>query len=88
MFEDSSLSQSPVLSSNTGSQETYQDRPALLKKCKNITKSKVQAKRNINHGSSAKANITKEQKKEIQKEKNRIAAQLSRDRQKLYVESL
>ena len=32
--------------------------------------------------------LSKDHKKEIQKEKNRVAAQLSRDRQKKYVEDL
>lgn len=32
--------------------------------------------------------LSKDQKKEIQKEKNRVAAQLSRDRQKKYIEDL
>lgn len=39
---------------------------------------------NSNH----KTKTTREQRKNIQKEKNRVAAQVSRDKQKLYLETL
>lgn len=70
--------------------ETNQQRTDRIRKNKNIRKEKVIQKRNqiIQQEMADNLELTREQRKHLQKEKNRAAAQQSRDRQRKYLEDL
>lgn len=70
--------------------ETSKQRSERMKKNRGIRKEKLNQKRNniLQADSIDKEGLTREQRRFIQKEKNRVAAQHSRDRQKKYLEDL
>ena len=88
MSEENSFNSSQYIHISSKDSESSRERLERIKKKKNIRKNKVKQskqKQIEEIENIPKSKLTKEQKFCLQKEKNRMAAQLSRDRQKQYV---
>lgn len=85
-MEDKSTSSCSSPLEHNSALNAEMDRLSRIKKSKNIRKDKVLERRaNAQTLNNSNKINEKDSKKELQKEKNRVAAQLSRDRQKKYV---